>query len=267
VFQAMGRHSANLRALEEGSGVVPAMVPTHSIIENARAHGRTLLTEAESKQLLAAYEIPTVPTEIARSADEATIAAARFGYPVVVKLHSETITHKSDVGGVRLNLRDEAAVREAYAAIRAAVKDPDFLGVTVQPMVRVDGYELILGATADPQFGPVLLFGGGGILVEVYKDRAIGLPPLTPVLAQRMIEQTKIYKALRGVRGRKPVDLTALGQILVRFSQLVVEQPWIKEIDINPLLASPEQLIALDARVILYPGDATDPLKAALLRY
>ena len=267
VFQAMGRHSANLRALEEVAEIAREPVPTHPVIEKARVRGRTLLTEAESKQLLAAYEIPTVPTEIATSADEATLAAARFGYPVVVKLHSETITHKTDVGGVRLNLKDEAAVREAYAAIRGAVKDPDFLGVTVQPMVRVDGYELILGASADPQFGPVLLFGGGGILVEVYKDRSIGLPPLTPSLAQRMIEQTKTYKALKGVRGRKPVDLTALSQILVRFSQLVVEQPWIKEIDINPLLASPEQLIALDARVILYPADAADPAKPALLRY
>jgi acetyltransferase len=226
-----------------------------------------LLTEVESKGLLAAYGIPTVATEVAVSVEEAVQAAVRFGYPVVVKLHSETITHKTDVGGVRLNLQDEGAVREAFAAIRVAVKDPDFLGVTVQPMVSMDGYELILGASADAQFGPVLLFGGGGVLVEVYKDRAIGLPPLTAALAQRMMEQTKIFRALQGIRGRKPVDVTALGQVLVRFSQMVVEQPWIKEIDINPLLASPERLIALDARVILYPADAAEPPKPALLRY
>jgi acetyltransferase len=179
VFQAMRRHSANLEILDEAAPD-GAAVPTHSIIEGARAAGRTLLTEAESKQLLTSYQIPSVPTEIATSPDDAVSAAARFGYPVVVKLHSETITHKTDVGGVRLHLQDEAGVREAYGAIQSAVDATDFLGVTVQPMVSRDGYELILGASADPQFGPVLLFGGGGVLVEVYKDRTIGLPPLTP---------------------------------------------------------------------------------------
>jgi acetyltransferase len=266
VFQSMWRHSANLQVLEE-TLEMPLSVATHPIVAQARASGRTLLTEAESKQLLAAYQIPTVPTTIAPSADHAVAAAKGFGYPVVVKLHSETITHKTDVGGVKLNLRDEPAVRAAFDAIHAAVKPTDFLGVTVQPMVRTDGYELILGASADAQFGPVLLFGGGGVLVEVYKDRAIGLPPLTPLLARRMMEHTKILKALQGIRGRAPVDLPALEQILVRFSRLIVEQPWIKEIDINPLLASPEQLIALDARVILYPADTPEPLKPALLRY
>jgi acetyltransferase len=127
-----------------------------------------------------------------------------------------------------------------------------FLGVTVQPMAKVDGYELILGSSIDPQFGPVLLFGLGGQLVEVFKDRALGLPPLTTTLARRMMEQTKIYAALKGVRGRKPVDLAALERLLVRFSQLITEQPWIKELDINPLMASPEKLIALDARVVLF---------------
>ena len=128
-----------------------------------------------------------------------------------------------------------------------------FQGVTVQPMVKLsDGYEMILGSSIDPQFGPVLLFGTGGQLVEVFKDRALGLPPLNTTLARRMMEQTKIYTALKGVRGRKPVDLAALERLLVRFSQLVVEQPWIKEIDINPLLASPDGLVALDARVVLH---------------
>jgi acetyltransferase len=262
----MRRHSANLEILDEAAPD-GAAVPTHSIIEGARAAGRTLLTEAESKQLLTSYQIPSVPTAIAATPDDAVNAAVRFGYPVVVKLHSETITHKTDVGGVRLHLRDEAGVREAYGAIQSAVDATDFLGVTVQPMVSRDGYELILGASADPQFGPVLLFGGGGVLVEVYKERTIGLPPLTPKLARRMMEQTKIFTALQGIRGRKPVDIGALEQVLVRFSELVVEQRWIREIDINPLLAAPERLIALDARVILYPADAPAPLKPALLRY
>jgi acetyltransferase len=128
----------------------------------------------------------------------------------------------------------------------------------VQPMAKLDGYELIVGSSIDPQFGPVLLFGSGGTLVEVFKDSALGLPPLNTVLARRMMESTRIYKALGGIRGRDPVDLAALERLLVRFSQLVVEQPWIKEIDINPLLASSERLLALDARVVLHGADITE---------
>jgi acetyltransferase len=124
-------------------------------------------------------------------------------------------------------------------------------------MVQLQGYELILGSSVDPQFGPVLLFGSGGQLVEVYKDRALALPPLNTTLARRMMEQTHIWKALKGVRGRKPIDFAALENLLVRFSQLIVEQPWISEIDINPLLASPERLLALDARVVLHSPSAT----------
>jgi acetyltransferase len=134
-------------------------------------------------------------------------------------------------------------------------------------MIKLDGYEIIIGSSIDPQFGPVLLFGTGGTLVEVFKDRALGLPPLTTTLARRMMEQTKIYEALKGVRGRAGVDLAALEKILVRFSQLVVEQPWIKEIDINPLLASPEHLVALDARVVLHdPGIAKADLPKTAIR-
>ena len=174
----------------------------------------------------------------------------------MLKIFSETITHKTDVGGVKLNLEDEPSVRSAFQAIKSSVAKkvgPDhFSGVTVQPMVRLEGYELILGSSVDPQFGPVILFGSGGPLVEVYRDHALALPPLNTTLAQRMMEQTRIFTAFKGVRGRKPIDLPALESLLVRFSQLVVEQPWISEIDINPLLASPERLLALDARVVLH---------------
>ena len=153
-------------------------------------------------------------------------------------------------------------MRHAYELIRDSVTEKKgaehFEGVTVQPMVNWTGYELILGSSIDPQFGPVLLFGMGGQLVEVFKDRALGLPPLTTTLARRMMESTKIYTALKGVRGRRGVDLDELEQLLVRFSQLVAEQPWVSELDINPLLASPERLIALDARVVLH-DPATDP--------
>jgi acetyltransferase len=197
--------------------------------------------------------------------------AAKIGYPAVLKLYSETISHKTDVGGVQLNLRDEVEVRRAWHAIRTSVSEqagPEhFQGVTVQPMVRLEGYELILGSSIDPQFGPVLLFGAGGQLVEVFQDRALALPPLNTTLARRMMEQTRIFKALQGVRGRKAVDLAALEELLVRFSQLVVEQPWIKEIDVNPLLASPDRLLALDARVVVHgPGMSEDLLPHSAVR-
>jgi acetyltransferase len=239
-----------------------------AIIEHVRQTGRTILTEYESKQLLAAYRIPTVTTLIAHSEDQAVSLADELGYPVVLKLHSETITHKTDVGGVQLNLKDAAAVRHAYQLIhstlleRVGEKDddgtPHFMGVTVQPMINLEGYELILGSSLDPQFGPVLLFGMGGSLVEVFKDSSLGLPPLNTTLARRMMERTKIYTALQGVRGRKSVDMKALEQLLVRFSQLISEQRWIKELDINPLLVDSERLLALDARVLLYGPEITE---------
>ncbi len=162
-------------------------------------------------------------------------------------------------------------MRAAYRAIAESVakiaSESDFLGVTVQPMIRAEGYELILGSSIDSQFGPVILFGGGGQLVEVYKDRAIGLPPLNTTLARRVMERTKILTALKGVRGRKPVDLAALERLIVRFSYLITEQSWVKEIDINPLLASPDGLLALDARVVLHPADLAAPPRPAIRPY
>ena len=265
IFGHMARYSRQLEALyetpaptmegEEGDADLD-LAEAARLLDEAEASGRTLLTEAESKGLLAAYGIPTTRTLVAQTPDEAVAHAAEIGYPVVAKLHSYTVTHKMDVGGVQLNLEDERAVRAAYDRIKAGIENaghPDaFDGVAVQPMVKLEGYELILGASPDQQFGPVLLFGSGGSLVEVYNDRALGLPPLTTTLARRMMEQTKVYEALHGVRGRDPVDLAALERLVVRFSHLVVDQPRIKEIEINPLLASPEGLLALDARVILY---------------
>ncbi len=278
IFTHMWRYSDNLRALYEtpsiASDLQHAVVGRErvtDILTAARAAGRPLLTEVESKQVLAAYTIPTIETRVAGTADESVAAAEVIGYPVVLKLHSETITHKTDVGGVVLNLETAAAVRRAYDTIRATVTAragaQHVLGVTVQPMVARDGYELIVGSSLDPQFGPVLLFGSGGKLVEVYQDRALALPPLNTTLARRMIERTKIFVALQGVRGSTPVDLAALDQLLVRFSQLVVEQRWIKEVDINPLLASPEGLVALDARIVLHEGGlAEDTLPTLAIR-
>src|SRR5208337_1235503 len=160
------------------------------------------------------------------------------------------------VGGVQLNLRTASAVRQAWRAIEAAVTKKagakHFLGVTVQPMIKLDGYELILGSSVDPQFGPVLLFGTGGQLVEVFRDRALALPPLNTTLARRMMEQTRIFTALKGVRGRPPVNIEALEQILVRFGQMITEQRTIREVDINPLFVSDTTIVALDARVVVH---------------
>jgi acetyltransferase len=277
-FCYMWRYSENLRALYETPAAAPESEDGHAarhkvseLLQKLRHGGRTILTEFESKEVLAAYGIPTVETVIARTEGDAVAQADRLGYPVVLKLFSETITHKTDVGGVQLNLRSATAVRKAWQSIQKAVTEKagkeHFLGVTVQPMVKLDGYELIIGSSIDPQFGPVLLFGTGGQLVEVFKDRALGLPPLNATLARRMMERTKIFTALKGVRGRKSVDLAALDLLLVRFSELVVEQPLISEIDINPLIVSPERLLALDARVVLHdPQLAEDKLPRPAIR-
>jgi len=278
MFDYMVRYADSLHSLYEtpqlptnGNDSTPDRARAAQIIQAVRASGRTILTEFESKQLLAAYGVPTVDTRIAKSQDEAVKAAETIGYPVVLKLYSETITHKTDVGGVQLNLTDAEAVRQAFHAIEASVRTragaEHFQGVTVQPMIKLDGYELIIGSSIDAQFGPVLLFGLGGQLVEVFQDRALGLPPLNATLARRMMEQTRIYRALKGVRGRKAVDLAELEHLLVRFSQLVAEQHWIKEVDINPLLASPERLLALDARVVLHgPEVSEDALPQLAIR-
>jgi acetyltransferase len=266
IFEYMWQYSRNLRSLyetpvldEEGSGPIPPFA--RELIDGALRKGRTILSEFESKQILQAYRIPVVDTVVAVQEDQAVDAAVRLGFPVALKLHSETITHKSDVGGVLLNIATEGAVREAFRSIRKSVEEKagagHFQGVAVQHMLR-RGYELILGSSVDAQFGPVILFGLGGELVEVFHDRALALPPLNTTLAKRLMERTKIYAALQGVRGRKPVDLGLLERILVRLSRLIVEQPRISEIDINPLLVSEHEICALDARIILNPPSVPD---------
>jgi acetyltransferase len=280
IFTLMWRYTYNLRGIYETPVLAEgpeeeseARRRIHSIVEEARSRGRTLLTEYESKQLLTLSGIPAVETRTARSEEEAAAAAAAIGFPVVVKLHSETVSHKTDVGGVKLNLADVVAVRAAYRAIESSVAElrgrASFQGVTVQPMLSAGGYELIVGSTTDAQFGPVIVFGSGGELVEVYRDRALALPPLNTTLAHRLLEQTRIFNALSGVRGRRPVDIAALESLLVRFSRLIVDNPAIKEADINPLVASADQIIALDARFVLHEKNvaASDLPKAAIRPY
>lgn len=220
--------------------------------------GRTLMNEQEAKQLLSVAGIPIVETRAAYSEDAAIAAAEAIGYPVVLKLLSSTITHKSDCGGVQLSLLNAAAVQHAWRLIRDNVTHlhglAAFDGVTVQRMVTQKGVELILGASTDAQFGPVLLLGAGGTLVEVLQDHALALPPLNHALARRWVEQTRISKVLHGVRGQPAVDLPALDDVLVKFARLLHHERRIAELDINPLLATPDGVVALDARVLLRTG-------------
>ncbi|MFO0929516.1 MAG: bifunctional acetate--CoA ligase family protein/GNAT family N-acetyltransferase [Gemmataceae bacterium] len=237
----------------------PNLERVRRVIAQARAERRTLLNEAEAKELLASYGLPVVPSVPCRTMEQAVQAASQLGFPVVVKLLSTTVTHKSDVGGVVLNVADEAGVCAAYDAIRANVTKrvgaEAFDGVTVQTMIKEKGIELIVGSTVDRQFGPVMLFGAGGILVEVIKDRALALPPLNRTLARRLMDRTQIFKALQGVRGQAGVDIGALETLLVRFSQLLCDFNEISEVDLNPVLATPQRVLALDARVVLVPAD------------
>ncbi len=239
------------------------------ILQEVLEEGRTILNEYESKKVLENYHIPVVKTLIAEHPEEAVVLAKKLGFPCVLKLSSQTITHKSDVGGVKLNLKTPEEVLQAFLEIQTAVEEKagkeHFAGVTIQPMISRSGYELILGSSTDPQFGPVLLFGMGGQLVEVIKDRALAIPPLNFNLARQFMQKTNIYEALLGVRGRKPIDMAKLEEILINFSQMIIENPRIKECDINPLLASEEEIVALDARIVLHDPQIPDnqlPLQA-----
>lgn len=275
LFNYMWKYNDNLKSLYETPVVASEDEPdrrvTEAIINRAREDERTILTEFESKQVLKAYGIPVVKTAVALSEHDAVVAADAIGYPVVLKLLSKTITHKSDIGGVLLNLHSAEDVASAFRSIKERVlarhRAADFEGVTVQPMIDRDGYELIVGSSIDPQFGPVLLFGSGGVFAEVMRDNTLALPPLNTTLARRMMEQTKIWNVLEGTRGKKAVDRAALERLMVAFSQLVIEQPAIAEIDINPLLASSEGLLALDARIVLHGDESLSIPKPAIRPY
>jgi acetyltransferase len=233
----------------------PDLPAIRAIVDTVLADGRELLTEPEAKALLGAAGLPVVPTRVVGpSADEAQAAADALGYPVVVKILSHAISHKSDVGGVRLNIGSARELREVCTAMLARVRelrpDADVQGFTVQPMVRLKhAHELIVGASVDRVFGPVILFGAGGTAVEVLADRALSLPPLNTPLALAQIGRTRIAKLLQGYRDEPAADIDAVAQVLVSVSQLLAEVPEIAELDINPLLVNHEAAVALDARV------------------
>ena len=224
------------------------------VIDRAKAEGRTVLTEIESKQVLEEAGVPTTAARLAKTAAEAVNAAKEFGYPAVLKVVSPDVTHKSDVGGVRLGLDSPEAVTAAFAEIIETVKkhqpDARIEGVAVQKMAR-PGIEVIIGMSKDPQFGPVLMFGLGGILVEVLKDVAFRIVPLEPRDARQMVREIKGFPVLQGFRGQEPADLEALEKLILQVSPFVEAHPEIEELDLNPVFAYKNGAIAVDARIVV----------------
>jgi acetyltransferase len=234
----------------------PDVEGARMLIETVLAQRRKVLSEMESKALLAAFRIPIASTMVARSPGEALILAQELGYPVAMKINSPGITHKSDAGGVKLNLMNAAAVRTAYHEIIGDVQkarpDAQLDGVAIEPMaIRPNGRELMLGVTTDPVFGPVLTFGAGGTTVEVMGDRAVALPPLNAYLVRELINRTRIAKLLGAFRHMPPVRMEVLESLLLRVSEMVCELPWLKEMDINPLIVDENGALAVDARVMV----------------
>jgi acyl-CoA synthetase (NDP forming) len=225
-----------------------------TVLGQARAEGRTLLNEVEAKQILRDAGIPATAATLATSRGEAQQQAGAMGYPVVLKVVSPDIAHKSDVGGVKLNLIDSNAVGGAYDEIMASAKKAEpnarINGVSVQQMAK-QGTEVIVGMTTDPQFGPVMMFGLGGIMVEVLKDVAFRLVPLTNKDAAQMISEIKGKPILDGVRGAPPADIAALQATMVKVSELVQQHPEIRELDLNPVFAYPDGALAVDARIVV----------------
>jgi acetyltransferase len=234
----------------------PDVAGARMVIESVLAERRKVLSEMESKALLSAFRIPVTNTVVVRSSNEALLLAEQFGFPVAMKINSPDITHKSDAGGVKLNLMNAAAVRAAYNDMIEEVKtnrpDARVDGVAIQPMVsKPNGRELMVGVISDQIFGPVISFGAGGTAVEVLGDRAIALPPLNGFLVRELIGGTRVAKLLGSFRHMSPIQMEALESLLLRVSEMVCELPWLREMDINPLIVDEHGLLAVDARVIV----------------
>ena len=232
------------------------MATKQVIIDKARSQGRTILTEIESKELIKQAGISVSETKLATSREEASSLSRQLGFPVVLKVASADIVHKSDAGGVKLGLRTSKQVGKAYddilGAIRQKYPQAAIQGVSVQKMAR-PGVEVIIGMSKDAQFGPVLMFGLGGILVEVLKDVSFRIVPLARRDAAEMIREIKGYPLLEGYRGQEAVDVSNLEEMLLKVSEFAEKHPEIKELDLNPIFAYGRGAIAVDARVILEP--------------
>jgi acetyltransferase len=261
VFSYLSTYYENQRQLMQTPPPLTQQAPpdvegARLIIESALAQGRHLLSEVESKALLSAFHIPVAQTSIARDPTEAMLMAQQMGFPVAMKINSPQVTHKSDVGGVRLGLSNGPAVRAAFGAMMAEVRkhlpDARLDGVVIEPMAtRPHAREVLVGVVTDPVLGPVIAFGAGGVDVEAFQDRAVSLPPLNRELAQDLIRRTRAAKLLGAFRNRPPANMEALENILLRVSEMVCELPWISELDINPLLVDAQGGLAADARVVI----------------
>jgi len=267
-YMYLYHYERHLSQLYETPEELNIKTPAHTeivrrILDISAKEKRTLLNESEAKTFLELYGINTTTPIIAETEEKAVKAAEKIGYPVVMKILSPQISHKSDVGGVVLDLRCGDDVKATFKAMtkRAKEKVPNatIQGVTIQKQVKNHGYELILGSKKDPVFGSVILFGLGGIYTELFKDRAIGFPPLNQTLAQRIIEKTKAYQLLKGFRNIPPVDMKKVEETMIKFSQMLIDHPEIKEVDINPLIPRENDLIAVDARIILDPEPEKHP--------
>lgn len=261
----MYNYERNLEILHETPTDVPvdSSPPKNTLkafVRKVLAEGRTVLTEEESKRFLVNYRIPVARTFVATTVGQAAAVARSEGYPVALKIVSPEISYKTDAGGVALGIRSEDELRDEYekmmASVRAHCPDCTIKGVTVQKMVEGIDYEIILGAKKDEDFGTVILFGMGGIGVQIYQDFSIALPPLNQALARKMMEETRVYRLLQGYRGKPPADLARLEQIVLNFSNLISDFPEIAEMDINPIALSDGRAVALDARIILDAASA-----------
>jgi acetyltransferase len=259
-YMYMYSYQRNLELLYETPEELPVDAsppkrPIMAILRNAAFEKREVLTEDEAKKVLKYYNFPVLKTGVANNVDEAVALAQEMGYPVVLKILSPQIVHKSDAGGVVLDINSPNEVREAFEILiqRATDYNPNaqIIGVTVQPMIEKKGHEIIIGGKTDPVFGPIILFGMGGIGVHLFKDHSIGLPPLNTTLIRRMMEETKVYQLLKGYRNVPPADLKRLDETMLLFSQLLIDFPQIKEIDINPLLIDEKEACILDARIVI----------------
>jgi acetyltransferase len=256
----MYRYASNLKLLYETPADIPVdQAPPKSnlkaLIRNTIKEGRTVLDEEESKRFLGNYGIPITKPRVAKSIDEAMGIADNIGYPVVIKIASPDISHKSDVRGVVIGISSQEKLREEYEQMILRVKErlpqARITGVAVQKMIEKIDYEILLGAKRDKDFGSVILFGRGGVDAEIIGDFSIGIPPLNQTLARIMMEETKVFKMLKGYRGRKPADIRQIEQIIINFSNLIVDFPEILEIDINPIAISDGKAYALDARIVV----------------
>lgn len=256
----MYRYASNLKLLYETPADIPVdQAPPKSnlkaLIRNTIREGRTILDEEESKRFLGNYGIPNTKPRVARSADEAVRIAINIGYPIVLKIASPDITHKSDIRGVVVGISSEEKLREEYEQmllrVREKLPEARISGIAVQKMIEKVDYEILLGAKRDKDFGSVILFGRGGVDAEIIGDFSIGIPPLNQTLARIMMEHTKVYKMLQGYRGRMPADIRQIEEIIINFSNLIVDFPEIMEIDINPIAISNGKAYALDARIVV----------------